>query len=325
MIDTMTEASHIIASTTGEAIAQAARRLDEGRLVAFPTETVYGLGGDAANDAAIAAVFDAKGRPRFNPLIIHVTDMDMAQRYVQISDTARRLARAFWPGGLSMVLPRRATCAVSLLAGAGLDTLAIRCPAHPAAQALISALGRPIAAPSANISGAVSPTTAAHVAQSLGGAVDMILDGGPCRAGIESTVVDTSGERPVILRPGAVTQEEIEAVIGKLATTAEAGGHAPRSPGMQERHYAPNCPLRINVTAAEPGEVLLGFGPSAPPDALNLSQTGDIIEAAANLFAMLREMEHAGARAIAVMPVPEIGLGRAINDRLRRAAATMIS
>ena len=321
----MTEASSIIASATGEAIAQAARRLDEGRLVAFPTETVYGLGADAANDAAIAAVFAAKGRPRFNPLIIHVTDMDMAERYVRMSATARRLARAFWPGGLSLVVPRRATCAVSLLAGAGLDTLAIRCPAHPAAQALISALGRPLAAPSANISGAVSPTTAAHVAQSLGGAVDMILDGGPCRAGIESTVVDTSGEQPVILRPGAVTQEEIEAVTGTLATTAEAGGNAPRSPGMQERHYAPNCQLRINVTAAEPGEILLGFGPNAPPDALNLSQTGDIREAAANLFAMLREMEHAGASAIAVMPVPEIGLGRAINDRLRRAAASMIS
>jgi L-threonylcarbamoyladenylate synthase len=321
----MAKSSGTITSDTAESIAHAARRLDEGRMVAFPTETVYGLGADAANDAAIAAVFDAKGRPRFNPLIIHVTDMDMAERYVHISDTAHRLASAFWPGGLSLVLPRLEPCTVSLLAGAGLDTLAIRCPAHPTAQALITALGRPIAAPSANIFGAVSPTTAEHVAQSLGGAVDMILDGGPCYAGIESTVIDACGEQPIILRPGAVTQEEIEDVIGKVAITTKDGGNTIRSPGMLERHYAPNCQLRINATAAKPGEAFLGFGPNTPPNALNLSQTGDLKEAAANLFAMLHKIEQARAGAIAVMPVPEIGLGRAINDRLRRAAATRAS
>jgi L-threonylcarbamoyladenylate synthase len=318
----MNKTFHTIVPATEKAIEQAAGLLAEGRLVAFPTETVYGLGADATNDTAVAAVFEAKGRPQFNPLIIHVTDADMAARYVRVPAMAGHLMDAFWPGGLSLVMPRLEPCPVSLLAGAGLDTLAVRCPSHRVAQTLIAALGKPVAAPSANLSGAVSPTRASHVAQSLGDAVAMILDGGSSEAGIESTVIDVCGDQPVILRPGAITQEEIEAVIGTVMTVVDGNEGKRRSPGMLERHYAPNCPLRMNATAVQTGETLLGFGENAPPNSLNLSRTGNLREAAANLFAMLRDLETFQATAIAVMPIPESGLGRAINDRLRRAAVS---
>jgi L-threonylcarbamoyladenylate synthase len=319
-----------IRAATPQAIADAAQLLRQGRLVAFPTETVYGLGADACDDRAVAAIFAAKGRPSFNPLIVHVARPAEAEALAVFSDHARRLAEAFWPGPLTLVLPRRADCPVSLLASAGLDTLALRVPRHPVAQALLAACGRPLAAPSANRSGEVSPTTAAHVAESLGAAVALILDGGATPVGIESTVLDLSAEPPALLRPGAVTADQIEAVIGPIGRgTAAELGTAPRlSPGMLTRHYAPRTPLRLNATAAGADEALLAFGPRVPPGAaatLNLSARGDLVEAAANLFAMLRQLDHGGAAGrfatIAVMPIPDEGLGIAINDRLRRAAA----
>jgi L-threonylcarbamoyladenylate synthase len=302
-------------------IARAAEILRGGGLVAFPTETVYGLGGDATNDRAVAAIFDAKGRPKFNPLIVHVPEAEAAFGLGVASETARKLAAAFWPGPLTLVMRRAAGCPVSLLAGAGLDTLAMRVPRHPVAQALLKAAGRPLAAPSANRSGKISPTTAPHVAESLGSRVALILDGGACPVGIESTVVDVSGAAPALLRPGGVTQEEIEAVIGWLGHAAPDS--APRSPGQLESHYAPALPLRLDARDAQPDEALLAFGPDTPAGArvtINLSPSGDLVEAAANLFAMLRLLDRSGCRAIAAMPVPEAGLGRAINDRLRRAA-----
>jgi len=307
---------------TAANIERAAEILRHGGLIAFPTETVYGLGGDATADRAVAAIFEAKGRPKFNPLIVHVPDPDAAFSLGVPTDTARRLAQKFWPGPLTLVLRRAASCPVSLLASAGLDTLAVRVPRHPVAQALLRAAGRPLAAPSANRSGRVSPTTAQHVAESLGGGVEMILDGGACPVGIESTVVDASGQSPALLRPGGVTQEEIEAVVGKLAAAALTA--TPNSPGQLETHYAPSLPLRLEARSAKPDDALLAFGPDVPTGAriaLNLSRSGDLVEAAANLFAMLRQLDGSGGRAIAVMPVPETGLGRAINDRLRRAAA----
>ena len=306
------------------AIAAAARLLRAGRLVAFPTETVYGLGADARNDRAVAAIFTAKGRPRFNPLIVHWSDADAAARAVAFDARARKLSRQFWPGPLTLVLPRCHGAAVSLLCSAGLDTLAVRVPAHPVALALLAAFAGPIAAPSANRSGALSPTTAAHVAQSLGARVALVLDGGRATVGIESTVVDLSRGEAKLLRPGGVTLEALEAVIGPLATRRD---HAkmPRSPGQLASHYAPKAPLRLAVTkGARTGEALLAFGPAPPGgfvESLNLSPTGDLVEAAANLFAMLRALDAASPAAIAVMPIPERGLGRAINDRLRRAAA----
>ncbi|MFI4985923.1 MAG: L-threonylcarbamoyladenylate synthase [Alphaproteobacteria bacterium] len=306
------------------AIAEAVRLLGAGRLVAFPTETVYGLGADARNDRAVAAIFAAKGRPRFNPLIVHWSDAEAAASAVTFDARARTLAQRFWPGPLSLVLPRRSHAAVSLLCSAGLDTLAVRVPAQATARALLSAFAGPIAAPSANRSGAVSPTTAAHVADSLGGRVALILDGGPCPVGLESTVVDLSAREARLLRPGGITLEALEAVIGPLAHDADADAKR-HSPGQLASHYAPRAPLRLEARGeAREGEALLAFGPEPPTGfaaSLNLSPAGDLAEAAANLFAMLRALDASGPTAIAVMTVPERGLGRAINDRLRRAAA----
>ena len=304
---------------TPENIALAARHLCGGGLVAFPTETVYGLGADAANGEAVAAVFAAKDRPAFNPLIIHFAEAADVAGVAEFDGRAGDLAEAFWPGALSMVLPRRDSCPVSLLAGAGLDTIAVRVPQHWAAHDLLSATGRPVAAPSANPSGRVSPTTAAHVAETLGGAVPIIIDGGPCRVGLESTVIDLTGASPRLLRPGGITAEEIEAVAGPLARTDP--GAATASPGMGDRHYAPGRPLRMNAECAGAGEALLAFGPDAPEGAPNLSPAGSLEEAAANFFAMIRTLDSGDTQAIAVMPIPERGLGRAINDRLRRAAS----
>lgn len=306
---------------TAEAIAQAGRLLATGGLVAFPTETVYGLGADATDDRAVARIFAAKARPRFNPLIVHVAETRAAKELAIFDERARSVAERFWPGPLTLVLPRREGCPVSLLATAGLGTLAIRVPAHPVAAALLRAAGRPVAAPSANRSGSISPTTAAHVLASLDGAVDLVLDGGPCRVGLESTILDLSGPRPALLRPGGVPREALEPLVGPLATATEAGAR-PTAPGQLTSHYAPALPVRLAADAARPGEALLAFGPAAPAGTtLNLSPSGDLEEAAAQLFAMLRALDRPEFTAIAVMPIPERGLGAAINDRLRRAAA----
>jgi L-threonylcarbamoyladenylate synthase len=307
-------------------IAEAARLILEGGLVAFPTETVYGLGGDATNERAVAAIFEAKGRPQFNPLISHVLGPDEAKRLVRWSDTADKLAARFWPGPLTLVLPRAKDSPIALLATAGLDTVAVRAPAHPMAQALIRAVGRPLAAPSANRSGAVSPTRAEHVAESLGDRVKMILDGGPCEVGLESTVLDLTTAPPTLLRPGGATREAIEAVIGPIALSdaIPSGDSARKSPGQLKSHYAPARPVRLNASTVAADEGLLAFGPDVPsgaPLTLNLSPGGELAEAAANLFAMLRALDQPGIGRIAVMPIPETGLGLAINDRLRRAAA----
>ncbi len=313
-----------VRSPDNDAIAAAGALIREGRLVAFPTETVYGLGGDATSDRAVAAIFEAKGRPRFNPLIVHFTETAAVAREVEMDDRARRLAEAFWPGPLSLVLRRKAGCRISLLASAGLETVAVRLPANDIARALIGAAGRPLAAPSANRFGGISPTTAAHVAEALDGIPAMILDGGPSAVGIESTVVDLSGAEAALLRPGAVTREQIEAVIGALSEPAdEPDGGPQRSPGRLLRHYAPRHPLRIDAAVPRPGEALLAFGPDVPEGATltrNLSPSGDLVEAAANLFSLLHELDARAGDGIAVMPVPETGLGAAINDRLRRAA-----
>ena len=302
-------------------IATAAALLRSGKLVAFPTETVYGLGADAGDDAAVARIFEAKGRPRFNPLIAHVADIAAAAAIVRLDARAEALAARFWPGPLTLVLPRREDAGLSLLVSAGLDTVAVRAPDHPVAQALLDAAGGPIAAPSANRSGAISPTTAAHVQAELGERPAMVLDGGPCRVGLESTIVDLSGREPLLLRPGGVPVEELEAVLGPLAVLPGSTGQAPRAPGMLHRHYAPRRPLRLNAETAATGEALLGFGPGAAATAtLNLSVAADLVEAAGNLFAMLRSLDAPGLERIAVSPIPEDGLGRAINDRLRRAA-----
>jgi len=313
-----------LASATSEAIARAAALLRAGELVAFPTETVYGLGGDATSDAAVARIFAAKGRPRFNPLIVHVPGLAEAEALAHFDERARMAARHFWPGPLSLVLPRRADCGVSLLASAGLDTLALRAPAHPVAQALLQAAGRPIAAPSANRSGRVSPTEAAHVSAELGGRAAMILDAGPCAVGLESTVLDLTGPVPALLRPGGVSLERLSEFFGPVAVPPSSGDSAPRAPGRLASHYAPALPVRLEATDARPGEALLAFGPDVPSgfaEVLVLSRQGDPVEAAANLFAMLRQLDRPDFAGIAVMPIPDEGLGRAINDRLRRAAA----
>jgi L-threonylcarbamoyladenylate synthase len=316
-----------VLTPTAESIAAGAAALRAGRLVAFPTETVYGLGADACDDRAVAGIFAAKKRPSFNPLIIHLADEAAASSIVRLDERARLLARQFWPGPLTLVLPRRQGCPVSLLASAGLDTLAVRVPRHPVAALLLKAFGGPIAAPSANPSGRLSPTAASHVAEGLGDQVAMILDDGPTAIGLESTVIDLSRPAARLLRPGGVTAEEIEAVIGPLAgqdSGGEAETTAPPAPGMLASHYAPTLPLRLEAAAVEADEALLAFGSQVPAGArktLNLSPAGDLTQAAANLFAHLRRLDASGARRIAVMPVPEQGLGRAINDRLRRAAA----
>ncbi len=283
----------------------------------LPTETVYGLAGDAADPAAVAAIFAAKGRPRFNPLISHVADLAAAERIAVFDDRARKLAAAFWPGPLTLVLPIRADTIVCDLARAGLDTVAVRVPAHPLARALLARFGGPVVAPSANRSGRPSPTTFADAMDETGDKAAAALDGGPCRVGLESTVVALLDE-PRLLRPGAVTRAQIEALVGPLS---EAQADAKRSPGRLARHYSPEAPVRTNAEAPEPGEAYLAFGPHDPgPGVWNLSPAGDLAEAAANLFAHLRAADRTGPSAIAVAPIPDQGLGEAINDRLRRAA-----
>jgi L-threonylcarbamoyladenylate synthase len=318
---TVTGVNSVPSPATPQAIARAGALLRTGRLVAFPTETVYGLGGDATSEAAVAAIFAAKARPRFNPLIVHVLDLTEAEGLAVFDVTARRAARRFWPGPLTLVLPRQPTAGLSLLASAGLDTVAIRVPAHPVAQALLREALRPIAAPSANRSGRVSATEPAHVAEDLGDNVELILDDGPTPVGLESTVLDLSGDTPALLRPGAITLEALTELLGPI--TPPGSGRA-RSPGMLASHYAPRLPIRLAPTEARPGEALLAFGTAAPPgfaEVLWLSRSGDLAEAAANLFAMLRRLDRPSFTGIAVMPIPDHGLGRAINDRLRRAAA----
>lgn len=303
------------------AIERASQLLRAGKLVAFPTETVYGLGADATDERAVAAIFAAKGRPRFNPLIVHVPALAEAEAVAVFDARARSIAAHFWPGPLTLVLPRRAGGGVALLASAGLDTVAVRAPAHSIAQALLRAAGRPIAAPSANRSGRVSPTEAGHVIVELGDGVSLILDAGRTPIGLESTVLDLSGEAPGLLRPGAVTLEQLTEFLGPIAPAAVG---PPRSPGTLPSHYAPSLPLRLEARAARPGEALLAFGPDTPAgfaETLWLSRDGDLAETAANLFAMLRRLDQPRFTGIAVTPIPEHGLGRAINDRLRRAAA----
>jgi L-threonylcarbamoyladenylate synthase len=317
-----------ILPATPDGIARAADLLRHGALVAFGTETVYGLGGDATNAVAVAGIFAAKGRPRFNPLICHYPTADTAFTDVIANDLARSLAAAFWPGPLTLVLPRRPECRVALIAGAGLDTLAVRVPAQRDALALLAAVDRPVAAPSANRSGQVSPTTAAHVLEGLGGRIAAVLDSGPCGVGVESTVLDLCGPRPLLLRPGGVTVEAIEAVIGAVEHGAPlVVSGSVRSPGQLASHYAPSLPVRMDAAAAAADEALLAFGPPCEGAAVvyQLSETADPVEAAARLFDGLRRLDaegqRRGLRGIAAMPVPEAGLGRAINDRLRRAAA----
>ncbi|MFN3524257.1 MAG: L-threonylcarbamoyladenylate synthase [Phenylobacterium sp.] len=296
----------------------AVEALRAGGLVILPTETVYGLAADAANPRAVAAIYEAKGRPSFNPLIAHVADLAAAERVARFDGRARRLARRFWPGPLTLVLPLRDEGAVCDLARAGLDTVAVRAPAHPIAHAVLAAFGGALAAPSANRSGRPSPTRLADALEETGERAAAALDGGPCEVGLESTVVSLL-DQPRLLRPGAVTRAQIEAEIGPLA---EAEADAKRSPGRLARHYSPKAPVRLEAVGPAPGEAYLGFGPSAPAGAgrWNLSPAGDLAEAAANLFAFLRAADRTGPSAIAVAPIPHEGLGEAINDRLRRAA-----
>jgi L-threonylcarbamoyladenylate synthase len=343
-----------IARAGPAAITEAARVLAAGGLVAFPTETVYGLGADATSDAATATLYAAKERPSFNPLIVHVADLDAARGIAQFNAAALALAKTFWPGPLTLVLRRNSEAPVGMLASAGLDTIAVRVPAHPVARDILHAFGKPVVAPSANRSGRVSPTTAQHVAADLAGRIDMIIDDGPSRIGLESTVLACL-EGVVLLRPGAIARGDLGSVLGHAIATAEAGaegaaqlpghgaadppsrdaaecrsdrpGAAPLSPGMLASHYAPRAVVRTNAMSVAPGEALLAFGPALPADAanaraiLNLSMGGHVVEAAANLFAYLRRLDDSGAGVIAVMPIPKHGLGEAINDRLRRAAA----
>ena len=311
------------------AVAAAARVLGEGGLVAFPTETVYGLGADATNAGAVARLYEAKGRPAFNPLIAHVGDLDAARRIGRFDAAALLLAEAFWPGPLTLVLPKSADCAVADLATAGLDTVAIRIPEHRIARDILRAFGRPVVAPSANLSGHVSPTLAAHVLGDLDGRIDLIVDGGAVAVGVESTIVGIF-DAPVLLRPGGLPRADIERVLGHtlVQPPADADGDSgqPLAPGMLASHYAPRTKVRLNADRIEPGEALLAFGLGAisgideAAAVMNLSERGDLDEAAANLFGYLRALDTRAARAIAVMPIPEDGLGEAINDRLRRAA-----
>ncbi|WP_370211373.1 L-threonylcarbamoyladenylate synthase [Roseovarius sp.] len=300
-----------------EGHARAAAILRDGGLVALPTETVYGLGGDARNDMAVARIFEAKGRPRFNPLIVHVDSIDRAQAYVHWSDQADRLAQAFWPGPLTLVLPLREDAGLSPLVTADLPTLAIRLPAHPVAQRLLSEFAGPVAAPSANPSGRISPTTADHVLAGLGGRIAAVLDGGACDVGLESTILGL-GRSPTLLRPGGLPTGPIEAALG-MALVHHSTGDPLVAPGQMASHYAPGASVRLNARAAEPGELFLGFGPMECD--LNLSAAGDLTEAAANLFGHLHALDARAPEGIAVAPVPDTGLGLAINDRLRRAAA----
>ncbi|MDA5194024.1 L-threonylcarbamoyladenylate synthase [Govanella unica] len=305
-----------------DVIREAADALKKGQLVILPTETVYGLGADARNSDAVARIYAAKTRPSFNPLIIHVASAEVAARYAVLDETARTLAAAFWPGPFTLVLPLRPDSGIAPAVSAGLTTVAVRVPAHPLAHALLEAFDGPVAAPSANRSGRISPTTAAHAASELGPQVALIVDGGPCEEGLESTIVAISDGFLDLLRPGSVTPEELELVSGlPVRGTGPEAADRPTAPGQLASHYAPRAAVRLEVLVPKDGEVLLGFGPEAPAAALNLSPSGDLREAAANLFAMLRTLDDGRAQVIAVMPIPERGIGIAINDRLRRAAA----
>jgi L-threonylcarbamoyladenylate synthase len=302
----------------GDDFQAAADALRAGKLIILPTETVYGLAADATNPEAVAAIFEAKGRPRFNPLITHVADTAAAERLAVFDDRALRLANAFWPGPLTLVLPVRPDCSVCDLARAGLDTIAVRVPGQIQAKTLLRRFGGPVVAPSANRSGRPSPTTFADAVAETGDAVAAAIDGGPCGHGLESTVVAAlPGEPPRLLRPGPITREQIEAHGGPLAE-ADADGH--RSPGRLTRHYAPDAPVRLNAVEARPGEAFIGFGPVGGDPALNLSPSGDLREAAARLFSTLRAADARRPTGIAVAPIPDERLGEAINDRLRRAA-----
>jgi L-threonylcarbamoyladenylate synthase len=311
-----------IVPATEEIITKAAEALARGEIVAFPTETVYGLGANALDARAVAKIFTAKERPRFNPLIVHVPGLAEAERYALVNDMAGKLAEAFWPGPLSLVLAKRPAYGIADLVSAGLDTIAFRAPAHAIAQALLAATRLPIAAPSANRSGRISPTTAQHVEAELSDRPAMILDGGSSSLGIESTVVSVLGDAPALLRPGAVPREAIQSVLGKPLAAAMVNERV-ASPGQLATHYAPGTKLRLNATSVSPHEALLAFGRDVPQGAratINLSEGGNLEEAAAKLFASLRALDQEGAEAIAVMPIPAHGLGEAINDRLQRAA-----
>jgi L-threonylcarbamoyladenylate synthase len=305
-------------------IIAAAQALREGKLVAFPTETVYGLGADATNDAAVARVYAAKGRPSFNPLIVHVPDADCAFALGSFSPEARALAQAFWPGPLSIVVPRAPSCPVSLLASSGLDSIAIRVPAHPVALELLKAVGRPVVAPSANPSGRISPTTAEHVRRHLKDKLAVVLDGGRCKVGVESSVVSFMDGAPKLLRQGGVPRSEIEKVLGH-AIAVESHSARPHAPGQLLSHYAPHAELRLNADAPRAGEAYLGFGPLHAHGPWTLSATGDLVEAAASLFRLLHEIDATGVTRIAVAPVPHHGLGEVINDMLLRAATPLDS
>jgi L-threonylcarbamoyladenylate synthase len=325
--DSLTRTYAMIDPAAREAgIAAGADALVRGLLVGMPTETVYGLAADAGNATAIASIFAAKGRPRFNPLIVHVASVGAAGEIATLDDRALRLAGAFWPGPLTIVAPRRAGAAIADLVTAGLDTIAVRVPSHPVAQSLLAAFARPIAAPSANRSGQVSATTAAHVIADLGDAVSVVLDAGPASIGIESTIVALATGEPLLLRRGAVPRREIEAVLGRSLASPVQDPGAPTAPGMLPSHYAPAARLRLAVTDVRAGEALLTFGPTVPAGAdravaaVNLSASADLTEAATRFFAALRELDQASGT-IAVVPIPDQGLGEAINERLRRAAA----
>ena len=305
-----------------DTIEAASRCLAAGGLVAFPTETVYGLGADARNGEAVARLYAAKGRPSFNPLIAHVADIAAARRVGIFNPAAEKLAARFWPGPLTLVLAKRPDCGLADLALAGLDSVAVRVPAHPVARDLLGAFGGPVVAPSANRSGHVSPTSAAHVLADLRGRIDLIVDAGPCAVGVESTIVSCL-DQPALLRPGGIPREAIEHVLGSALAMAPLADEVPVAPGMMTSHYAPKAALRLDADAPQPGEALLAFGPTAISSGttLNLSPRGDLIEAAANLFSHLRALDASGLNRIAVMKVPHDGLGEAINDRLKRAAA----
>jgi L-threonylcarbamoyladenylate synthase len=337
-ISKMSAIATVVARASPATIERARSALAAGGLVAFPTETVYGLGADAGNDRAVAKLYAAKERPSFNPLIAHVADLAAARRLAQLDAEALKLAEAFWPGPLTLVLPKLRGCPVGQLATSGLDTIAVRAPNHPVARDILAAFGKPVVAPSANRSGRVSPTSAKHVLADLAGRIDLIVDGGASPLGLESTILACGG-RTVLLRPGAIPRETIERFLGHdiaVATSASGGGEGggaadgggrPVAPGMLVSHYAPRAHLRMNAATVAPGEALLAFGATLPGDAgnarmtLNLSAGGELVEAAANLFNYLRELDGAGVDSIAVMAIPGEGLGEAINDRLRHAAA----
>jgi L-threonylcarbamoyladenylate synthase len=308
-----------ILNSDKKGIKTAAVHLRAGKLVAFPTETVYGLGANANVDEAVASIYEAKRRPSFNPLIVHFNNVDDVKKQVVWNEWSEKIAATFWPGAVTFILKRAKTCQLSFLVSAGLGTVAVRIPSHKIAQKLIEESACPIAAPSANASGKISPTTAEHVETSLGSRIPYIVDGGSCAIGLESTVIDLSRENPMLLRSGRITLKQLNAIIGPISLCNNE--NTILSPGMLNRHYAPDTPIRLNATKFSKTESVLGFGPSAPTSAFNLSPTGNLIEGAANLFNFMHKLNKPGAQPIAVMPIPEVGLGIAINDRLRRSAA----